>query len=185
MRHYNKEAKQYDTNGCNCSNWHASYARVWINHRANHDRRIDMQTKKYKTLDAISNSMGEYNDCSVKAVAMFCNVRYTEAHRALSILGRKKGRGTTPDRIKTAVNSIMGKTHEWMYPLDAHQKRAGWDNKLGCDAKTPTTFVRKSPVKGGQLVVVNGHIIYMKDGVIHDHDSCNKRRVLMVMNHAE
>ena len=144
-----------------------------------------MKTKKYKALDAISDSMGETNDCSVKAVAMFCNVRYTEAHRALAVVGRKKGRGTTPDRIKTVCDSLLGKKHEYIYPLDARQKAAGWTNQLGCDAKTPTTFARKTPVKGGQLVIVNGHIIYTKNGVIHDHDSCNKRRIVMVMNHAE
>ena len=144
-----------------------------------------MQTKKYKALEAISNSMGERNDCSVKAVAMFCNVRYTEAHRALATVGRKKGKGVTPMDIKTVVDSIMGKRHEYIYPLDARQKAAGWTNHLGCDAKTPTTFARKTPVKGGQLVVVNGHIIYTKDGVIHDHDSCNKRRIVMVLNHVD
>jgi len=144
-----------------------------------------MYTKKFKALEAISNSMGEHNDCSVKAVAMFCNVRYTVAHKALAEQGRKKGKGATPDRIKTAVNNITGKTHEYQYPLDARQKALGWSNSLGCDAKTPTTFVRKSPVKGGQLVIVRGHIIYMRDGVIHDHDSCNKRGIVMVMNHAE
>lgn len=144
-----------------------------------------MQTKKFKALEAISNSMGENNDCSVKALAMFCNVRYTVAHRELALLGRKKGKGSTPDVIKTAVNSLMGKTHEWLYAGSDSAAAGSYSNRLGCDAKTPTTFVRKSPVKGGQLVVVNGHIIYMKDGVIHDHDSCNKRRVRMVMNHAE
>jgi len=144
-----------------------------------------MYTKKFKAMQAISKSMGENNDCSVKAVAMFCNVRYTVAHSALAAVGRKKGKGSTPDKIKIVVDSIMGKTHEYVYPLTATQKSVGWTNELGCDAKTPTTFVKKSPVKGGQLVIVNGHIIYMKDGVIHDHDSCNKRRVLMVMNHAE
>jgi hypothetical protein len=144
-----------------------------------------MQTKKYKALDAISDSMGESNDCSVKAVAMFCNVRYTEAHRVLAIVGRKKGKGITPDRVKTAVDSLLGVRHEWLHAYDASQLAAGWPNALGCDAKTPATFVRKSPIKGGQLVVVNGHIIYMKDGVIHDHDSCNKRRIRMVMNHVE
>ena len=144
-----------------------------------------MQTKKYKALDAISNSMGESNDCSVKAVAMFCNVRYTEAHRALALVGRRKGKGSTPDRIKTVCDSILGKKHKYIYPLTAKQKDAGWNNDLGCDAKTPTTFARKTTVKGGQLVVVNGHIIYTKDGVIHDHDSCNKRHIVMVMSHVE
>ena len=144
-----------------------------------------MQTKKFKALEAISNSMGENNDCSVKAVAMFCNVRYTVAHAALAEQGRKKGKGSTPDRIKAAVDKLLGKTHEFIYPLTARQKALGWSNSLGCDAKTPTTFVRKSPVKGGQLVIVRGHIIYTKNGVIHDHDSCNKRGIVMVMNHVD
>ena len=144
-----------------------------------------MKTKKFKALEAISDSMGEDNDCSVKAVAMFCNVRYTVAHAAMAAEGRKKGKGSTPMDIKFAVDKLLGKKHEYIYPLDARQKKAGWENKLGCDAKTPTTFARKSPVKGGQLVIVNGHIIYTKNGVIHDHDSCNRRGIIMVMNHAE
>jgi len=148
-------------------------------------RRSTMYTKKFKALEAISNSMGEHNDCSVKAVAMFCNVRYTVAHSTLATLGRKKGRGASPDIIKTAVNALLGKTHKYAYPMSAELKAAGGTNELRCDAKTPITFVRKSPVKGGQLVIVRGHIIYMKDGVIHDHDSCNKRGIVMVMNHAE
>ena len=144
-----------------------------------------MQTKKYRALDAISNSMGESNDCSVKAVAMFCNVRYTVAHAALAAEGRKKGKGSTPARIKAAVDKLTGKTHDYIFPLDKKQKYLGYANALGCDAKTPITFARKSPVKGGQLVIVRGHIIYTKNGVIHDHDCCNKRGIVMVMNHAE
>ena len=131
----------------------------------------DMQTKKYRALQAISKSMGENNDCSVKAVAMFCNVRYTVAHRTLAALGRKKGRGCTADAIKTACNALLETEHKWL------------EDELGCDGKTPNTFVRKSPVKGGQLVIVRGHVIYMKDGVIHDHDGGNKSRIRMVMNH--
>ena len=144
-----------------------------------------MQTKKYKAMQAIAHSMGENNDCSVKAVAMFCNVRYTVAHAALAATGRKKGKGSCPADIRKAVNSLTGKPHEYIYPLDARQKAEGHNNALECDAKTPNTFARKSPVKGGQLVVVRGHIIYTKNGVIHDHDQCNKRGIVMVMNHAE
>ena len=47
-----------------------------------------MQSKKWKALEAISKSRGEDNDCSVKAVAMFCNVRYMQAHAALKEAGR-------------------------------------------------------------------------------------------------
>jgi len=144
-----------------------------------------MYTKKFRALEAISNSMGEDNDCSVKAVAMFCNVRYTVAHKALDEAGRKKGKGATPDRIKTAINNIMGKEHSYVYPLTALQKKAGWKDQLKCTAKTPSTFARMSTVKGGQLLIVNGHIIYTKDGVIHDHDSCNRRSIKMVMNHVD
>ena len=126
-----------------------------------------MYTKKFKALEAISNSMGENNDCTVKAVAMFCNVRYTVAHKALANLGRVKGRGTNMLYLKAAIHAISGK-----HPESSREHIKGH--------RTPPTY--RELTRGKQaIVVVRGHVIYIKDGVIHDHGNCNTRRIEEVL----
>ena len=122
-----------------------------------------MRTKKFKALEAISNSIGEHNDCTVKAVAMYCNVRYMVAHKKMAELGRVKGRGTSMAKVTKAIGDLTGQSAAMSCEyIDGH--------------RTPATYVKLT--KGKQaLVVVRGHVIYMKDGVIHDHDQCNKRRI--------
>ncbi len=127
-----------------------------------------MYTKKYKALEAISKSMGENSDCTVKAVAMFCNVRYTVAHKTLTGLGRKKGKGTNMLYVKAAILSLSGK-----YPEVSRDCIEGH--------RTPNTYAKLTKGKRA-LVVVRGHIIYMQDGVIHDHDGCNTRRIEEVLS---
>ena len=127
-----------------------------------------MKTKKYKALEAIGNSLGEHNDCTVKAVAMFCNVRYTVAHKTLANLGRKKGQGTNMLDVKAAIVSLGGK-----------QPDASYEQVKG--HRTPNTYAKLTKGKRA-LVVVRGHVIYMQDGVIHDHDGCNTRRIEQVLS---
>jgi hypothetical protein len=126
-------------------------------------RITDMRTKKFKALAAISASMGENNDCTVKAVAMYCNVRYTVAHKTLADLGRKKGRGCTMSLVTQAIMLLTDKAVN-----------------MSCEYikghRTPNTYAKLTKGKR-RLVVVRGHVIYMQDGVIHDHDQCNARRI--------
>jgi hypothetical protein len=122
-----------------------------------------MKTKKYKALEAISKSMGEHNDCTVKAVAMYCNVRYTVAHKTLSMLGRKKGKGCTMSMVTQAI-------------LLSTNRQAS----ISCESikghRTPNTYAKLTKGKR-KMIVVRGHVIYVQDGVIHDHDQCNARRI--------
>jgi len=126
-----------------------------------------MYTKKFKALDAIGKSIGENNDCTVKALAMFCNVRYTVAHKALANMGRVKGKGTNMVYFRAAIYSLNGKAPEVSRDyIKGH--------------RTPNTYAKLTKGKRA-LVVVRGHIIYMQDGVIHDHDQCNTRRIEEVL----
>jgi hypothetical protein len=129
---------------------------------------VNMYTKKYKALEAIGNSIGENNDCTVKAVAMYCNVRYAVAHKTLAKLGREKGKGTNMLYVKAAILSLSGK-----YPEVSREEIKGH--------RTPNTYAKLTKGKRA-LVVVRGHIIYMQDGVIHDHDGCNTRRIEEVLS---
>ena len=122
-----------------------------------------MKTKKYKALDAISDSRGENNDCSVKALAMFANVRYMAAHAALKNEGRKDGRGVNVGMI-TAASAKLGKPMK----IDYQQGR------ITANRKSKETV-------GRTLMIVRGHVIYVNNQMINDHDSCNKRYVQMVL----
>ena len=51
-------------------------------------------TSAFDSMSVLARSMGENNDCAVKAIALACNVPYATAHATLAQLGRKKGRGT-------------------------------------------------------------------------------------------
>ena len=122
-----------------------------------------MRTKKYKALEAIGKSMGEHNDCTVKELAMYCNVRYTVAHKTLTDLGRKKGRGCTMSLVTQAVLLLTNKQVSMSCEyIEGH--------------RTHNTYAKLTKGKR-QMVVVRGHVIYMQDGVIHDHDQCNRRRI--------
>ena len=122
-----------------------------------------MRTKRWKSLDAIGKSMGEHNDCTVKAVAMYCNVRYTVAHRTLANLGRKKGKGCTMSLVTQAILLLTN-------------RQASMSCEYVKGHRTPSTYAKLTKGKR-KMVVVRGHVIYMQDGVIHDHDQCNKRRI--------
>jgi hypothetical protein len=122
-----------------------------------------MKTKKWKALEAISDSRGENNDCSVKALAMFANVRYMVAHAALKNEGRKDGRGVN-------VNMILEASAKLGKPIDV----AFEDGRITANRKSKETV-------GRTMIVVRGHVIYVNNQMINDHDSCNKRYVQMVL----
>jgi len=122
-----------------------------------------MQTKKYKALEAIGNSMGEHNDCTVKALAMYCNVRYTVAHKTLADLGRKRGKGCTMSLVTQAILLLTN-------------RQASMSCEYIKGHRTPNTYAKLTKGKR-QMIVVRGHVIYVQDGVIHDHGQCNSRRI--------
>jgi hypothetical protein len=56
------------------------------------------QTRKYLELDAESRARDEQGDCTVKAIAILCEVSYAEAHAACEKRGRKPNCGMSYDK---------------------------------------------------------------------------------------
>lgn len=65
-----------------------------------------MSDIKYTDLAAESYVIGELNDCTVKAIAIACNVPYKIAHKAMADVGRKKGHGAPLFKTIAAVESL-------------------------------------------------------------------------------
>ena len=65
-----------------------------------------VRSEAFEALAAISNDIGENNDCAVKAVALLASVSYDEAHAALKKLGRIDGNGTKNALIREALKGF-------------------------------------------------------------------------------
>jgi len=115
----------------------------------------------------ISNRLGESGDCTVKAVAVACQVCYEEAHEYLRSLGRKWGRG-----------------HHWAANGIGYTERL---DKLGIEgeeievkSKTVKTLAREL-TEGHYMVKVKGHVLAIVDGKVEDWTAGRQHRVLKVM----
>lgn len=105
----------------------------------------------YQELVGESSKLGEKNDCGVKALSVITGISYVECHRALSKLGRKKGRATRLGAIFDALKQFGFKFTEVQCPH-------GGMRSLG----------RNLPSKGSFLIFATNHFAGAKDGKIHD-----------------
>jgi hypothetical protein len=112
----------------------------------------------YNDLKTASRAMGEYNDCSVKAVAVVLGLSYADAHLWLDMSGRQHREGMVLSDILRAIVSY-GATIKVNYPY--------WNDPTR-KIKTPITLARYGPKNGRWLVSTRGHVFAYADGVIVD-----------------
>lgn len=111
---------------------------------------------------ADSKSMGENNDCTVKALAVALGVPYKLAHRHFELhCGRRKGRGVVSRKV--LPQSLKNTPHK-VGPY-SNEKRVSL-----------ARFCREHPV-GRFYVAVSGHAIGVVDGVVYDHTDSSRRMV--------
>lgn len=122
-----------------------------------------MYDDKFGKLERDAYSIGERNDCSVKAVAITCRTNYETAHEMLASLGRRKGCGVFNYAILKAIEALGFKVV-----------------RMDSPAKTLGT-VAKHLQRGYYLVFVRGHVAAVHNGTIHDWtDEGSRRRVIYV-----
>ena len=123
-----------------------------------------METKmNYAKAQRQAMNASENNDCSVKAVAIACDVPYKVAQKALEKQGRKARKGASLGSIQLAVASLG-------YAMEP----------VKVNAKTVKTLDREPVVaKGHYMALVNGHILAIKDGVIEDWTDGRRNRILL------
>jgi hypothetical protein len=130
--------------------------------------------------DRASQSKGETNDCTVKALAAAAHVHYDDAWEALNRNGRPFRKG--PKAMRRVIN---GKRH---IVCPALEKAA---NELNCDfrildhneyrAKTMITAARDHRLaKGDYICMVRGHVAAVVDGSVIDWTEGRRHRITEV-----
>lgn len=105
----------------------------------------------------------EYRDCTVMAWSNCFDCEYEKAHTYLKKHGRKNRRGMFEEGILTALKACT-KAKVKFGPYSRQ-------NKI-----TLKAFVEKHP-KGRYYVLVRGHALCVKDGVVYDHSDKPRRQV--------
>lgn len=115
----------------------------------------------YITCKDDRSEYGETNDCTVIALATALECSYKEAHQILERWGRRKRKGIPLDLT-----------------LQTRGKEIGITERMNFE-KSPTLrqFIKDNP-EGNFIVIVRGHALCVKNGVIYDHSERPQRRVL-------
>ncbi len=116
---------------------------------------------------AASNRPKEKKDCSVRAVALACEVDYADAHYELKQLGRKDNEGFhlewTLDRLHTTGEWFFSrKVAKLAFPAVAGQPRMNVER-----------FCQVNPV-GVFILRMSHHFACVRDGVLFDAHDCRK-----------
>ena len=145
----------------------------------------------YKVSGSVATTMGEKNDCVVRAIANACDVNYTQAHEYVAdTFDRKKGKGTqqflqTMDGIKEMKFAEVGQLDLFKTGITRKIKCLGYAPKIkdgeniGGDlmntkykhkpvAYTVKAFAQKFN-KGNYIIGVNKHALAIKNGVVVDN----------------
>ena len=103
----------------------------------------------------------EDNDCTIVAFSLFLNLPYGEVRNLMMEKVDKKPR--------RGINILQ---------FDDFSKQMGHGCTIPFLDKKPTInqFCKQHPV-GEFIILVSGHAIYVKDGVVHDHTDGFKRKV--------
>ena len=119
----------------------------------------------YLSLRETTRSRGEYNDCTVKALAIATGLPYDDAHKALADLGRKPRRGCYWHQVGEKAANALG--------FNMRQLTA---DEYNC--KTIKTAGRDKALSSGVYTIhMRGHVAAMIDGEVIDHTADGLRRI--------
>lgn len=119
-----------------------------------------------------SDTIGERNDCTVKAVAIACQIPYKEAHQYLRNLGRKRGCGWYESDHWRGMRHISGY-------VDNLHKIGVEHEQIEVRSKTVSQIVNELK-SGHYMVKVRGHILALVDGKVEDWTAGRRHRVQKV-----
>lgn len=135
------------------------------------------KTAAYWSLSEQSAARGEHNDCTVKALAVACNVSYDDAHQALEANGRKHRDGAYFHTIRAAVEQLGYKLNV-IDPagIIASYPKPHCDKLKNVTTHHPDRFASVWP-KGTFLLFPAGHVAAIVDGQNHDWTRGRANRV--------
>jgi len=112
----------------------------------------------------LSQQANEYNDCTVKAIAITCDVPYKVAHKALANEGRRNRCGSYRHQQVNAIKAL------------------GYDlEPVEVTAKTMTKIKSDAAVSAGYfLAYVRGHVAAVVNGKVEDWTDGRRHRIQKV-----
>lgn len=127
--------------------------------------RSEKMTNEYWAADKERAKLGDRNACSVVALTIVTGKSYKKCYDALKKVGRKHGDGARVCDIFEAA-ALLGK-RVTIAPQSAAIRKAKTVNQI---EKVGVARTRK------YLVIVNGHILAVAGGKVHDWTSGRKHR---------
>lgn len=109
------------------------------------------------------------NDCSVISVSIATGTDYDVTEKMLASMGRRYNKGSNVPMITAAARELSGDNSITF----EHVRKP-------CGGKYTMKTIGNLYPAGKHLVLVNGHVAAMVDGVIHDWSAGRRHRVLMV-----
>lgn len=125
-------------------------------------------TADFLNLQQVSRSMGEDNDCAVKAVAIVTGLSYAEAHKRLAAKGRKARHGTPMHMILAAVREAGKNITTVQQTSITHLYPGKHASKLHVTSYQPARFPKAWKNGKTYLMLTRGHILAVVDGTVHD-----------------
>jgi hypothetical protein len=112
---------------------------------------------------------GERNDCSVKALALACDISYEDAYDEMLKVGRKKNKGAYTRQTLKALDNVGIKYRE----ITPNGRRIRQPNGLKYTVRT----IGRDFYAGTYIMTINGHILTMINGVVEDWTQGKLNRV--------
>lgn len=112
----------------------------------------------------VSKQLKEYNDCTVMAWANVFDCDYSKAYMHLQNHGRRPRQGMMQNQLKSA--------------LDACNKAKIKYGPYSEENRTTLAKFCKDHPKGRYYVLVRGHALAVKDGVVYDFMDKPRRQVI-------
>lgn len=110
-----------------------------------------------------TSNKGDYNDCSVIAVAIATGVGYSLARNALALSGRKFQKGSSIFQIMEAVKRLGFKAEH---------------NYVSC---TVGSIGKNVDMQGNNIAITCNHALAVVNNSVEDHSAGSRRRIKSVL----
>ncbi len=105
----------------------------------------------------------EWNDCSVRALALAADIKYAQAHQLLKSEGRRDRKGVRVPMIERAGKQAASQFET----ISTKQPKLRWNGGYSFTYPTLQDFVRMHR-EGRYIVITSHHALALIDGVAHD-----------------
>lgn len=140
-----------------------------------------LPSKDFEDIRRASDKIGEWNDCTVVAVALATNTPYETVHKMLADLGRVKGRGTSIANMKEVCLKLGYEMKAWSmqeYINMLHAYPKSWRATVITTHQPRRCPKAWAPLKDRRFIFHTArHVAAVIDAKVHDWSINNSLRV--------